>query len=659
MLGAIVLLAGVVLADNETDDPIYDGVEFITPEAGEWYSGDVDVEWENEFSFAPLFLMIQADSCEPSGDWSLVLGDIPFSQVVFPWDTNVVDDGEYCLRLSSSDEFVDTGLFCVDNEEPEVSACSGCFGDTGIENDEFDEETASGIRFQFSDNSLEEETACEDCEYECELDWGDGSDPVDCFESRYCHFVDGQGSTQEVECHHQYGDNGVYDVMVTITDCAGNDGDAEVEVFVENVDPVCEGIDAPSEVVVGQPVEFSAEAYDVDADMPLMFDWDFDDGDYGTGNPIVHIYETEGEYTVSLMVSDKDGGYDSCTHEIEAVEPIVLDDQEVAAYYPLKADFGDDAGTTYGHRGSFVTGLEGMSHTDCDVIVGPENLVSASLADGECTVVWDNDEIAHPMISENPTNDEQGDHLVIIKAMNGEGDYEYFTFYVTVYSWIIELEEGWNLVSIPYVPEDVSIESVILDQLGGEGQDILPGGTEYVVWSYQYSPCEECGEASRWLKSRRSGYGDLDSVVPGYGYWIKTNGEGKLRGFGTQIAQTGEFPGMPPEVELPTNSWSLIGRYGILGDDWYHYPGETCWDAGAISKMTALESLSKEDNQLHLFTVTEDAHLDEVYKLWNNEGYWLWIEDEFEGNTESETYAPLDRFYREDLHCGYPCKDIC
>jgi len=179
------------------------------------------------------------------------------------------------------------------------------------------------------------------------------------------------------------------------------------------------------------------------------------------------------------------------------------------------------------------------------------------------------------------------------------------------------------------------------------------------IWSYQYDKdtdennwkCRKTTSGGSWSTGHCTDVDvKLDTVVPGRGYWLNMDEPAQLKGFGTQIAQ-GNGPGIPPEIDVPKNSWALIGRYGILGHNG-PYPGETCWDAGAIEKNTALESLSEMFNELHVFDVDSDAHLDEVYWLFDDEGYWAWVEDEaFFG--EYGSYAPLDKYYREDIG---PCR---
>ena len=216
---------------------------------------------------------------------------------------------------------------------------------------------------------------------------------------------------------------------------------------------------------------------------------------------------------------------------------------------------------------------------------------------------------------------------------------EYYSFDITVWSWIIELEsnaenQGWNLISIPLVPEnDNSIENVILDQLGDEGQDVLPGGTEYVVYSYQYD-----GESSDWLKSRASGYGDLDTVMPGYAYWIKVTDDAVLKGMGVKS----DILGSPtPEIKVPTNTWTMIGRYGIIGDGTNIYVPDSRVH-GALGKFPALSSIMRgSNNELHLVESNGEGSFVSTDELYNNEGYWLFTENEGDYTSTKETYSPL------------------
>lgn len=60
-------------------------------------------------------------------------------------------------------------------------------------------------------------------------------------------------------------------------------------------------------VVGGTRVGFGARGSDPDGD-PLSFQWDFDDGTTGSGEALFHIFHREGNFTVTLTVSDGRGG---------------------------------------------------------------------------------------------------------------------------------------------------------------------------------------------------------------------------------------------------------------------------------------------------------------------------------------------------------------
>ncbi len=50
---------------------------------------------------------------------------------------------------------------------------------------------------------------------------------------------------------------------------------------------------------------------------PYTFNWNFGDGKTGTGGPTTHVYATEGNYTVTLLVTDSTGSTITITHTIQ------------------------------------------------------------------------------------------------------------------------------------------------------------------------------------------------------------------------------------------------------------------------------------------------------------------------------------------------------
>ena len=643
-------LMTMIFATTVTADDVLDGVEFTSPDEGEWYADSIFAEWTNDESVDDMTLKYQEDSCDVGGTWNTLETDIDADESSFDWDVSAME-GNFCLRLQESDEYAFSGQFCVDNTDPSVDIDTEDHlvdeFDTspveGIESDFWTQDTGSHVQITLSDASQNGNEVCDDCELDWELDWGDGNVY---YGSENDNFASESGDgvcipnlidfDVDFDCFHQYADSGDYEVTLTVYDCADNENSDSSMVHVENVVPECE-ILGPTDAAVGQLVYFDGIISnngdynfldEVDADMPTMdYSWDFGDGNIANGANVQHTYSTDSFFDVFLTVDDGDGGVNTCHHEINVVEPTVLDSQEAAAFYPLEADFGEGIGP------SFFTGF-----SDCEKINGPSNLrVNGNIdADDSCQVRWDRD------ISAHPTNDERGDHMVVIRAsddsegVNG-GSYEYFAFDITVWSWIIDLTEGWNLISIPLVPEeDNSIDTLILDQIF----DSLPGGTEYSIFSYQYD-----GTDSEWLSSRRSGVGDLDTIMPGHAYWIKTIEDATIRGNG--VTNDGINP--YPSTKVPRNSWAMVGRYGIVGLPWKKEIAGNQYlrTHGYLRNPIAFDSLDAPGTDLNLRTLNGDGDLDIDEFFTNNEGAWLYVENNDPLN-DVETYTPLDEWYPEN-----------
>jgi PKD repeat protein len=102
---------------------------------------------------------------------------------------------------------------------------------------------------------------------------------------------------------HIYKVMGKYTVTLTVTDGEFYSKDTVYITVVDNLPPVADA-GANLSVPARTPVMFNASgSYDPDGD-PLTFDWDFGDGTYGTGMTPTHVYEHEGNYSVTLTVSD-------------------------------------------------------------------------------------------------------------------------------------------------------------------------------------------------------------------------------------------------------------------------------------------------------------------------------------------------------------------
>jgi PKD repeat protein len=117
-----------------------------------------------------------------------------------------------------------------------------------------------------------------------------------------------------------YEDNGVYSVGLRVTDEVGLSDTDTTEVNVINVAPTVGEITAPLDPVqVGSPIQVSAPFSDPGADN-WTAEWDWGNGDSTSGSfngNVVsgnYTYDTPGVYTITLTVTDDDGGVGSAVY---------------------------------------------------------------------------------------------------------------------------------------------------------------------------------------------------------------------------------------------------------------------------------------------------------------------------------------------------------
>ena len=119
------------------------------------------------------------------------------------------------------------------------------------------------------------------------------------------------------------------------------------------------------------------------------------------------------------------------------------------------------------------------------------------------------------------------------------------------------------MISIPYVPADSDINEVFADILPNVAYE---GTSTATVFQYDSTYSNNVG---RWYKARTnsaktsftwsSSTYRLDNVVPGYAYWIKMENPDTLFGIEENF---NPGAGPVPSINLATDAWSLIGRFG-------------------------------------------------------------------------------------------------
>jgi PKD repeat protein len=132
------------------------------------------------------------------------------------------------------------------------------------------------------------------CEFECEIisyewDFGDGDT--------------GTGVT----LNHTYSNVGTYTAILIVTDSNGKKGYDNVEVTVTKK-PTAVITTVPETPTGVVPFIVYFDAYKSTSESGIVsYDWDFGDGEFGTGITTNHTYDTAGTYIVYLTITDSNG----------------------------------------------------------------------------------------------------------------------------------------------------------------------------------------------------------------------------------------------------------------------------------------------------------------------------------------------------------------
>jgi PKD repeat protein/disulfide oxidoreductase YuzD len=125
---------------------------------------------------------------------------------------------------------------------------------------------------------------------------------------------------------HTFADNGTYPVVLTVTDKDGSATTQTLTVQVANVAPTVDaGLDKTANE--GQTVQLNGTYTDPGILDTQTLTWNFGDGSTPTTGTLTpsHIYKDNGTYTVSLTVTDKDGGSttDTLVMTVKNVAPTI------------------------------------------------------------------------------------------------------------------------------------------------------------------------------------------------------------------------------------------------------------------------------------------------------------------------------------------------
>jgi len=138
------------------------------------------------------------------------------------------------------------------------------------------------------------------------FDGSESHDPDGVIVSYSWDFGDGNTATG-VEVDHAYEDDGVYTVTLTVIDDDDATGSATATKNVLNRSPVASFTENATIVSKDEAIHFDAsESHDPDG-IIVNYLWEFGDGNTATGVTSDHAYSEDGNYTVTLTVTDDDG----------------------------------------------------------------------------------------------------------------------------------------------------------------------------------------------------------------------------------------------------------------------------------------------------------------------------------------------------------------
>jgi PKD repeat protein len=106
---------------------------------------------------------------------------------------------------------------------------------------------------------------------------------------------------------HTYAQTGTYIVLLTATNCTTA---TATTVHTVTVSPSCQPVAGagfiwePLTPTVGQPITFTASASGTD---PISYSWNIEFSDFEFVNPITHVFEMAGGYTVTLTATNCGG----------------------------------------------------------------------------------------------------------------------------------------------------------------------------------------------------------------------------------------------------------------------------------------------------------------------------------------------------------------
>jgi hypothetical protein len=212
--------------------------------------------------------------------------------------------------------------------------------------------------------------------------------------------------------------------------------------------PIASFAYSPAKPIINETITFNATfSHDPDGNI-MKYEWDFGDGSNATGKIVTRSYSSIGSYTVTLSVIDNKGaiGIGSKTINVSDITPPTI---------------------TNAKPGNIIAASGDVINFSCFVT-----------DDSEVEAVWlnyttNNGTSYNTKIMDNPYNDFYTTNLTLpsvevlkykIEASDEAGNIGNSSVYrinIIPPEIIIELKKGWNMISLPLKPADLSASSVL------------------------------------------------------------------------------------------------------------------------------------------------------------------------------------------------------
>ena len=339
-----------------------------------------------------------------------------------------------------------------------------------------------------------------------------------------------------------------YYFVVKSVDLSGNSAESSEYSFTTlgtpNQPPIASFTYYPENPLLGEQITFDASSsYDSDGNI-TNYEWDFGDGNTTTGKIVTHSYSSEGEYTVKLTVTDNSSLTNSTTRKIKVSEegiPNIAWNMTISATNQLEPVIvGMQPNATDGYD----TDFDAFAQTPVQgkVILILDDIYSTSIKKTRCynesvswklsvgvptgetaTLSWD----APPNVNLTIT---EGSNILYSGIELSEGSHELLVTakLINRTTFSLKLKPGWNMVSLPLVPDNSSVYAVFgsIPTL-----DTMP----VVTW-----------EAPSFVK--------VEEIEPKIGYWVFTPAETTINVTGKSITNT---------TLILEAGWNMVGTVGI------------------------------------------------------------------------------------------------